>query len=246
MKNTSSENHRKMSSKNSKFVRQMKRLSRSQFIAFLVFQKFLRNTVSAFSNRSDQFYRKKPLGEILLKMNLKLDGDIMVNFEPGEYMRMFFLSVTRVARKEKVLPIRVEPITFWLLESRICTNNQKVACVQIPPPTPQEKSKKDQARERENRLQTLFPFFALRPRSLALARVLVDFRKKQKTTYVYRLDQQFLVYLTAGFTDLNDSQSLVGYLQVSGPKFYRDLCPPEKRKEWLSNFASKQDYKVYT
>ena len=63
---------------------------------------------------------------------------------------------------------------------------------------------------------------------------------------MYRLDQQFLVYLTAGFTDLNDSQSLVGYLQVSGPKYYRDLCPPEKRKEWLSNFASKQDYKVYT
>ena len=78
MKNTSSENHRKMSSKNSKFVRQMKRLSRSQFIAFsLVFQKFLRNTVSAFSNRSDQFYRKKLLGEILLKLNVKLDGDIM-------------------------------------------------------------------------------------------------------------------------------------------------------------------------
>ena len=79
------------------------------------------------------------MGEILLKMNLKLDGDIMVNFEPGEYMRMFFLSVTRVARKEKVLPIRVEPITFWLLESRICTNNQKVACVQIPPPHPSGK-----------------------------------------------------------------------------------------------------------
>ena len=69
----------------------MKRLSRSQFIAFsLVFQKFLRNTVSAFSNRSDQFYRKKPLGEILLKVNLKLDGDVMVIFEPGEYMKMFF------------------------------------------------------------------------------------------------------------------------------------------------------------
>ena len=136
MKNTSSENHRKMSSKNSKFVRQMKRLSRSQFIAFLVFQKFLRNTVSAFSNRSDQFYRKKPLGEILLKVNLKLDGDVMVTFEPGEYMKMFFQSVTQAARKEKILPIRVEPITFWLLESRICTNNQKVAYVQAPPPTP--------------------------------------------------------------------------------------------------------------
>ena len=134
MKNTSSENRRKMNSKNSNFVRQMKRLSRSQFIAFLVFQKFLRNTVSAFSNRSDQFYRKKPLGEILLKVNLKLDGDVMVIFEPGKYMKMFFQSVTQAARKEKILPIRVEPITFWLLESRICTNNQKVACVQTPPP----------------------------------------------------------------------------------------------------------------
>ena len=58
----------------------------------------------------------------------------MVIFEPGEYMKMLFQSVTQVARKEKVLPIRVEPITFWLLESRICTNNQKVACVQTPPP----------------------------------------------------------------------------------------------------------------
>ena len=64
----------------------------------------------------------------------------MVNFEPGEYMKMFFQSVTQVARKEKVLPIRVEPITFWLLESRICTNNQKVAYVQTPHPSPQEKS----------------------------------------------------------------------------------------------------------
>ena len=64
----------------------------------------------------------------------------MANFEPGEYMKMFFQSVTQVARKEKVLPIRVEPITFWLLESRICTNNQKVAYVQTPHPSPQEKS----------------------------------------------------------------------------------------------------------
>ena len=57
------------------------------------------------------------MGEILLKVNLKLDGDVMVNFEPGEYMKMFFQSVTQVARKEKVLPIRFEPITFWLLET---------------------------------------------------------------------------------------------------------------------------------
>ena len=63
----------------------------------------------------------------------------MVIFEPDEYMKMFFQSVTQAARKEKILPIRVEPITFWLLESRICTNNQKVACVQIPPPHPSGK-----------------------------------------------------------------------------------------------------------
>ena len=146
-------------------------VSRSQFIAFsLVFQKFLRNTVSALSNRSDQFYRKKPLGEILLKMNLKLDGEITVNFERGEYMRMFFLSVTQVAGKKKVLPIRVKPTTFWLLESRICTNNQNVACVQIPhPPLPPLRKNRRRTREgkRENRLQTLFPFFALRSRSRA-------------------------------------------------------------------------------
>ena len=57
------------------------------------------------------------MGEILLKLKLKIDGDVMVNFEPAEYMKMFFQSVTQVARKEKVLPIRVEPITFWLLET---------------------------------------------------------------------------------------------------------------------------------
>ena len=176
-----------MSSKNSKFVRQMKRLSRSQFIAFsLVFQKFLRNTVSALSNRSDQFYRKKPLGEILLKMNLKLDGDIMVNFEPGEYMRMFFLSVTRVARKEKVLPIRVEPITFWLLESRICTNNQKVACVQIPPPLPSGKIEEGLGKGKEKigfRLCSPFSRFALvLSLSLACSSIFEKNRKQHMCT----------------------------------------------------------------
>ena len=56
----------------------------------------------------------------------------MVIFEPDEYVKMFFQSVTQAARMEKIFPIRVEPITFWLLESRICTNNHKVACVQTP------------------------------------------------------------------------------------------------------------------
>ena len=89
------------------------------------------------------------------------------------------------------------------------------------------------------------PLFS-RSRSLASFACSSIVEKKKKTTYLYRLDQQFLLCLTAGFTNLNASQSLVGYLQVSGLKFYRDLCPPEKRNEWLSNFASKQDYKVHT
>ena len=71
----------------------------------------------------------------------------MVNFEPGEYMRMFFQSVTQAARKKKVLPIKVKPITFWLLESRICTNNQKVACVQT---TPLPSGKIEQERRRRS------------------------------------------------------------------------------------------------
>ena len=133
MKITSSENRRKMSSKTPNLLDKWNGYPEVRLLPFSRFR-ILRNTVSAFSNRSDQFYRKKPLGEILLKVNLKLDGDVMVIFEPGEYMKMLFQSVTQVARKEKVLPIRVEPITFWLLESRICTNNQKVACVQTPPP----------------------------------------------------------------------------------------------------------------
>ena len=47
-----------------------------------------------------------------------LDRDVMVNFETGEYLRkMIFQSVKQAAQKKKigVLPIRIEPMTFWLL-----------------------------------------------------------------------------------------------------------------------------------
>ena len=71
---------------------------------------------------------------------------------------MFFQSVTQTARNKKVLPIKVKPITFWLLESRICTNNQKVAYVQTPPhPSPQENSE-----NAVNQSQILLRFFLMR------------------------------------------------------------------------------------
>ena len=107
----------------------------------------------------------------------------MVNFEPGEYMRMFFQLVTQVAGKEKVLPIRVEPITFFLLESRICTNNQKVACVQTsPPPLPSGKIEEGLGKEKEKigfRLCSPFPRFAL-VLSLSLACSSIFEKKKRK------------------------------------------------------------------
>ncbi|KAL9970305.1 hypothetical protein ACROYT_G022659 [Oculina patagonica] len=46
--------------------------------------------------------------------------------------------------------------------------------------------------------------------------------------------------------NLEDSQSLVGYIQLTGLKFYRDLCPHEKREDWFAQFSSMEDYKVYT
>lgn len=45
---------------------------------------------------------------------------------------------------------------------------------------------------------------------------------------------------------LEDSQFLVGYIQVTGLKFYRDFCPHEKRENWFTQFSSMKDYKVYT
>lgn len=45
---------------------------------------------------------------------------------------------------------------------------------------------------------------------------------------------------------LEDSQCLVGFIQVSGLKFYRDLCPPDQQDEWFDNFSAMPDYRVST
>lgn len=45
---------------------------------------------------------------------------------------------------------------------------------------------------------------------------------------------------------LEESQFLVGYIQITGLKFYRDLCPHDKRDDWFDKFSSMEDYKVYT
>ncbi|XP_015770393.1 PREDICTED: uncharacterized protein LOC107348834 isoform X1 [Acropora digitifera] len=47
-----------------------------------------------------------------------------------------------------------------------------------------------------------------------------------------------------GFDDLTDS-SLVGYIQVTGLKFYT-LCPPNIREEWFAQFQKMEDYGVHT
>ena len=51
--------------------------------------------------------------------------------------------------------------------------------------------------------------------------------------------------LIAGFS-LEASQILVGFIQVSGPKFYQDFCPDDSKKEWFENFKALGDYKVLT
>ncbi|XP_068748212.1 uncharacterized protein [Montipora capricornis] len=45
---------------------------------------------------------------------------------------------------------------------------------------------------------------------------------------------------------LEDSQFLVGYIQITGLKFYRDLCPQDKQDDWFYKFSSMEDYNVYT
>lgn len=47
-----------------------------------------------------------------------------------------------------------------------------------------------------------------------------------------------------GFDDLTDS-SLVGYIQVTGLKFYT-LCPPNIREKWFAQFQKMEDYGVHT
>ncbi|XP_015779651.1 PREDICTED: uncharacterized protein LOC107357519 [Acropora digitifera] len=47
-----------------------------------------------------------------------------------------------------------------------------------------------------------------------------------------------------GFDDLTHSY-LVGYIQVTGPKFYT-LCPPYIKEKWFVQFKEKNDYPVHT
>lgn len=49
-----------------------------------------------------------------------------------------------------------------------------------------------------------------------------------------------------GFLFDEESQILVGFIQVSGLKFYRDLCPDDKKDQWFANFSAKGDYRVST
>ena len=51
--------------------------------------------------------------------------------------------------------------------------------------------------------------------------------------------------LIAGFS-LEASQILVGFIQVSGPKFYKDFCPDDDKPEWFKKFKKLDDYKVLT
>ena len=51
--------------------------------------------------------------------------------------------------------------------------------------------------------------------------------------------------LIAGFS-LEASQILVGFIQVSGPKFYEDFCPDDRKEEWFKEFKKLGDYKVLT
>lgn len=48
-----------------------------------------------------------------------------------------------------------------------------------------------------------------------------------------------------GFDDLTDSQSLAGYIHVTGPKFYT-LCLPDIREKWFAQFEKMEDYRVHT
>lgn len=41
---------------------------------------------------------------------------------------------------------------------------------------------------------------------------------------------------THGFDNIVDSKCLVGFIEVAGSKFYRDLCPNERRETWFDRF----------
>ena len=51
--------------------------------------------------------------------------------------------------------------------------------------------------------------------------------------------------LIAGFF-LEASQILVGFIQVSGPKFYKDFCPDDDKPKWFKKFEKLGNYKVLT
>ena len=53
-------------------------------------------------------------------------------------------------------------------------------------------------------------------------------------------------FIIAGFLLDEESQILVGFIQVTGLKFYRDLCLHGQRKGWFTKFRTKGDYKVLT
>ena len=52
--------------------------------------------------------------------------------------------------------------------------------------------------------------------------------------------------LIAGALVNNESQVAVGFIQVSGPKFYRDFCPDDTKNPWFDKFSVKGDYRVST
>ena len=40
----------------------------------------------------------------------------------------------------------------------------------------------------------------------------------------------------SGFDNIADSECLVGFIEVAGSKFYRDLCPNDRRVAWFNLF----------
>ena len=52
--------------------------------------------------------------------------------------------------------------------------------------------------------------------------------------------------LIEGFPLGEESQILVGFIKVSGLKFYRDFCPDDKKDQWFAKFRTLGNYKVFT
>lgn len=80
-----------------------------------------------------------------------------------------------------------------------------------------------------------------------IAKSLTPRKLRLRRSLLFRQNSDFIQHSfnIAGF-NIEASQFLVGYIRVSGLKFYRDLCPHEKREHWFAQFGSKEDYKVYT